>query len=76
MYAKPLGISSGYPLVSICEGSNCSTAKLVYKDHPGAQHSVVLIHRWSLYAGSVTWKIYPWEPLKCGLYKQVVFVYG
>ncbi len=31
--------------------------------------------RWSLYAGSITWKVYPWRPAKCGLYKQVVFIY-
>ncbi len=35
---------------------------------------MVPIHRSSLYAGSITWKIYPWEPVKCGLYKQVVFI--
>ena len=28
------------------------------KDHPRDQHGV-LIHRWSLYAGSITWKVYP-----------------
>ncbi len=36
---------------------------------------MVLIHRWSLYGGLVTCKIFPWGPAKCGLYKQVVFIY-
>ena len=49
--------------------------KLVYKDHPRDQQTVVLIHRWSLYAGSITWKVYPWGLVKCSLYKQVVFIY-
>ena len=26
-----------------------STVKLVYKDHPGNQHNMVFVHRWSLY---------------------------
>ncbi len=47
-----------------------NTVKRVHKDHPA-----ILIHRWSLYAGSITWKVYPWGPVKCGLYKQVVFIY-
>ena len=51
-----------------------STVKLVYKDYPRDQQNVVPIHRWSLYAGSIAWKIYTWGPVKCGLYKQVVFV--
>ena len=37
---------------------------------------MVLIHRWSLYAGSITWKVYLWGFVKCGLYKQVVFRAG
>ncbi len=49
--------------------------KLVYKDHPRVQQNEVLIHRWSLYAGSITQKVYPWGPVKCGLYKQVVLIY-
>ena len=49
--------------------------KLVHADHPKGQQNVVLTHRWSLYTGSITWKVYPWEPVKCGLYKQVVFIY-
>ncbi len=36
---------------------------------------MVLIHRWSLYVGSITWKVYPLGPVKCGLYKHVVFMY-
>ncbi len=50
------------------------TVKLVYKDRLRDQQNVVLIHRWSLYVGSITWKIYPWGPVQCGLYKQVVFI--
>ncbi len=34
---------------------------------------MILIHRWSLYVGSITWKVYLWGPVKCGLYKQVAF---
>ncbi len=48
------------------------TVKLVYKDHTTCtrdQQSVILIHRWSLYAGYITWKVYPWGLVKCGLYK-------
>ncbi len=51
------------------------TVKLVYKDHPGGQQNVVLIHRWSLYTGSITWKVHHWGPVKSGLCKQVVFIY-
>ena len=36
---------------------------------------MVLIHRWSLYAGSIAWDVYNWGPVKCGLYKQVVLIY-
>ncbi len=32
--------------------------KLVCKDHPRDQQIVVLIHRRSLYAGLITWKVY------------------
>ncbi len=53
-----------------------SSETCVYKDHPRDQQNVVLIHRWSLYAGSITWEVYPWGPVKCGLYKQVVFRRG
>ncbi len=62
----------GYPM---CTGNAIlCTVKLVlaYKDHPWDQQDVVLIHRWSLYAGSTTWIVYHWRPVKCGLYKQVV----
>ena len=38
----------------------------MYKDHPRDQHSVVLIHRWSLYPGSITWNVYPWGVVRCG----------
>ncbi len=52
------------------------TVELVNKDYLRDQHYVVLIHRWSLYAGLVTRKIYTWEPLKFGPYnRQVVFIY-
>ncbi len=60
------------------------TVKLAYKDHPRDQQNVVLMHRWSLYAGSITWKLYIAllirttfysGPVKCGPYKQVVFIY-
>ncbi len=30
---------------------------------------------WSLYAGSITWKLYLWGLVKCGLYNEVVFIY-
>ena len=46
------------------------TVKPAYKDHTKDQETVVLIHRWSLYAGSITGEVYHWEPVKCGLYKQ------
>ena len=52
-----------------------NTVKLVYKDHPMHQQDMVLIQRWSLYAGSITLTVYLWGPVKCGLYKQVVFIY-
>ncbi len=38
--------------------TNTCTVKLVYKDHHTDEENVVLIHRWSLYAGSIAWKIY------------------
>ncbi len=59
------------------EKHQAHTVKLVYKDHPRDQQNVVLIHvihRWSLYAGSVPWKVYPCGP-ECGLYQQVVFTF-
>ena len=31
---------------------------------------------YSLYAGSVIWKVNPWGHVKCGLYKPVVFYTG
>ncbi len=36
---------------------------------------IMLILGCLLYAGSTTWKVYPWGLVKCGLYKQVVFIY-
>ncbi len=53
------------------------TVKLVYKDHDHRdQQNVVFIHGWCLYADSIAWKVYTWGPVKCGLHKQVVFIYG
>ena len=43
-----------------------STVKLVSKDH---HRDPQVIHRCPLYAGSVTWKVYPWGPVNCGLYQ-------
>ncbi len=43
------------------------TVKLVYKHHPREQENVVLIYTWSLYAGCITWKVYPWGPANCAL---------
>ena len=50
--------------------------KFVYKDQCRDQQNVALIHRWPLYAGSIAWGIYSCGPVKCGLYKQVVFTAG
>ena len=53
------------------------TVKLVHdvwKDHIRDQQNVVLIHRWSSCTGSMTCIVCPWEPEKCSLYKQVVFI--
>ena len=47
----------------------------ICKDHPRDQQNVVLIHRWSLYAGPIILKVYLWGPVKRGLYKQVVLIY-
>ncbi len=55
--------------------NNNNTVKLAYKDHSGGQQNVVLMHRWSLYAGLITWIVYTWEPVTHGPYKQVVFIY-
>ncbi len=52
------------------------TVTLVYKDHHRDPQNMVVIHRWSLYAGTVTWEVYPpGLAVKCGLYKQVVVIY-
>ncbi len=59
-------------------GHNCITeytVKLVYKDHTRDRYNVVLIHRWSVKAHSLTWKVYPWGCVQCCLYKQVVCMY-
>ncbi len=58
-----------------------STVKLVYKDHPRGQQYVVLIHRWSLYTGSVRESMSlgtckTWSLKAGGLYIQVVFTAG
>ena len=46
-----------------------------YKDHTKEQQSVIIIHRRSLYAASITWKVYTFWSVNCSLYKQVVFIY-
>ncbi len=51
------------------------TVEFVYKDQPSDQQNLVLIHHWSLYAGWVTWKVYPWRPVKCSFCKHLVFIY-
>ncbi len=51
------------------------TVKLVYKDHPRDQQNVVLINRWSLHAGLITWMCILLGLVKGGLYKQVVFIH-
>ncbi len=33
------------------------------------------MHRRSLCAGSILWKVLPWRLVKCGVYKQLVFIY-
>ncbi len=33
------------------------------------------MYKWSLYAGSITRKVYPWGSVKRGLYKQVILIY-
>ncbi len=52
-----------------------NTVKLAYKDHPRDQINMALIHKWSLYLGSLILEVYPWGPVKCGLYKQVVIMH-
>ncbi len=42
------------------------TVKLYIKITLG-NNNVVLIHRWSLYADSIPWKVYMWGPVKYGL---------
>ena len=48
-------------LFSFYEQKN--TVKLVYKDRPRDQQNAVLIHMWSLYAGSTAWKVYNRGPV-------------
>ncbi len=59
--------------------SHVITVKLVYKDHHRHQHNAILIHKWSLKAGLITWKVYPRgcvQCVQCGLYKlNVVLMY-
>ncbi len=55
--------------------------KLVYKDQSRDQQNVVLMHKWSLYAGSITMSIQLRTcEMRClkagGLYIQVVFRAG
>ncbi len=64
---------------STCAGGSLFKLKYsetLYKDHLREEQNVVLIHRWSLYAGSIIWKVYLWGPVKCGLYIQVAFRAG
>ena len=44
------------------------------KDHPRNQQNVAL-YTFGLYPGSIAWKVYTWGPVKCGLYKQLFFIY-
>ncbi len=71
---KPLSWKQ-FHIQPTAQSKNPDAVKLVFKDHPRDLHKVMSIHRWSLYAGSITWNLYPWCPIKCGLYEQVVFVY-
>ena len=48
-----------------------STYSETYNDHRRDHKSVVLIHKWSLYAGCTSIHVYT---VKCGLYTQVVFI--
>ncbi len=59
---------------SACPCNYSENVEFVYKDHPRDQQNVIK-HRWSEYTGSIAWKLYTWELVKCGLYKHVVFVY-
>ncbi len=40
------------------------------------QQNVVLIHRWSLYAGTAALKVYPCGSIKGSPYKQVFYTGG
>ena len=50
----------GFSTKSLVSFLFLNTRKLACKDHPRDQKNVVLIHRWSFYEGSITWKVYPW----------------
>ncbi len=50
------------------------TVKLIDKGHPKDQHYVVSIYSRSL-GCLIAWNVYTWGPIKCGLCKQVVFIY-
>ena len=51
---RPRRVPDRYPPIN----QIAYTMKLVYIDHPRDQQNVVFIHRWSLYAGSIAWKVY------------------
>ncbi len=57
------------------ELENHTDCLMYSEDHLSDQQHVLPIHRWSLYTGSITWKVYTGGPTKCGLYKEVVFIY-
>ncbi len=50
------------------------TVTLVYKDTPKRPPKCGPYTL--LYTGPITWEVYPWGPVKCGLYIQVVFIAG
>ena len=82
-YANSINIEWGtYYLCTSCEDNFTHLSRThtvytesLYKDHLKDKPNMVLIHSWPLYEGSITWKEYPWLPVKCGLYKKVVFIY-
>ncbi len=51
-----------------------STVKHAYKDRTRDQQNVLLIHRWSLYAGSIAWKYTPGDLQNAVFYKHVVLI--
>ena len=48
---------------------------LYIKFRPLDQHNVDFIRWWSLYSGSITWKVDHWGPVNSGLYTQMVLIY-